>query len=63
MSWIPGGIAIAVLDAAHVGEAHRERLEVLRLEVLHAANEQRALGADRLELGVIGESVSASCRR
>ena len=35
-------------DSPHIGEAHCERLQVLGLQMLHAADEQRALGAATL---------------
>ena len=49
----------SVLDAPHVGKAHRERLQVLRLKVQHAADEQRTLRAARLELGVVAPELVA----
>ena len=45
--------ARAVLHATHVGEAHCEALEVLRLEVLNATNKQSTLCAASLKLGVV----------
>ena len=48
-----------VLDAAHVGKAHGERLEVLRLEVLHAADEKSALRSAVLEFGVVAPELVA----
>ena len=42
-----------VLHTAHVRKAHRKGLQMLGLEVLHAADEQRALRATGLKLGVV----------
>ena len=48
-----------MLHAAHVGKAHSERLQVLRLQLRNASNEKRTLCAARLELGVIAPELVA----
>jgi hypothetical protein len=43
----------AMLDAAHVGKAHCKRLQMVRLQVLNAADEEGTLSTARLKLRVV----------